>query len=152
MQIQQLNSDDTDKIFITVENAEGSALEPNFVCEWTATTTDADQGRKVELVDSALHTVTGLVAATGKVAGVVTETIATGEIGRLQVWGPAQGRVTAAAAAGTLVMGGGTTNSHGIILPSNGAAGNGIGAVQAIVGTSLESVNATNAMVQLHCM
>ena len=61
-------------------------------------------------------------------------------------------RVTAAAAAGTLVMGGGTTNSHGIILPSNGAAGNGIGAVQAIVGTSLESVNATNAMVQLHCM
>ena len=146
MQIQQLNRDDPDKIFITVENAEGSALEPNFVCEWTATTTDADQGRKVELVDSALHTVTGLGA------GVVTETIATGEIGRLQVWGPAQVRVTAAAAAGTLVMGGGTTNSHGIILPSNGAAGNGIGAVQAIVGTSLESVNATNAMVQLHCM
>ena len=78
MQIQQLNRDDPDKIFITVENAEGSALEPNFVCEWTATTTDADQGRKVELVDSALHTVTGLGAATGKVAGVVTETIATG--------------------------------------------------------------------------
>ena len=152
MQIQQLNRADPDKIFITVENAEGSALEPNFVCEWTATTTDADQGRKVELVDSALQTVTGLGAATGKVAGVVTETIATGEIGRLQVWGPAQVRVTAAAAAGTLVMGGGTPNSHGIILPSNGAAGNGIGAVQAIVGTSLESVNATNAMVQLHCM
>ena len=152
MQIQQLNRDDPDKIFITVENAEGSALEPNLVCEWTGTTTDADQGRKVELVDSALNTLTGLGAATGKVAGVVTETIATGDIGRLQVWGPAQVRVTAAAAAGTLVMGGGTTNSHGIILPSNGLAGNGIGAVQAIVGTSLESVNATNAMVQLHCM
>jgi hypothetical protein len=84
---------------------------------------------------------------------VVTETIATGDIGRLQVWGPAQVLVTTSGApAGKLVMGGGTTNSHGVILPTNGHEDNGIGAVQAIVGTSLESVNATNAMVQLHCM
>ena len=95
------NREQAEKVFIVVENSQGAALEPGKVVEWTITTTDADQGKQVELVDAALHTKTGIGGH--KVAGVVHNTINDNDMGRLQVFGPANVRANASLDSGTLV-------------------------------------------------
>lgn len=101
MNIQQLNREDAEKVFITVKNNEGDELEPGKVVEFSQTTTDADQGYIVELVDTAVNATTGIAA---QVAGVVESTISTASVGRLQVYGPANVRASASLAAGRMVV------------------------------------------------
>lgn len=137
-----------DKVFIVVKNNEGAVLEPGKVCEFTNTTTDADQGFLVELVDTAVNATTGIAAA---VAGVVETTIPTSEVGRVQINGPANVRASASIAAGRLVVAS-SINATNI--------GHVEAAVQttttapeytgALVGFTLENgPNATNSTVQL---
>lgn len=142
------SEDFNDNCYIVVENSQGAVLKPGEVCEFTNTTTDADQGRLVELVDTAVNATTGISAA---VAGVVTHTINTSEIGRLQVNGPANVRASASIAAGRLVVAS-SINATNIGYVTEGAQSTATSPeyIGAHVGFTLENgPNATNARVQL---
>jgi len=145
------NREEAEKIFIVVENAQGDELEAGKVVEWTATATDADQGKKVELVDAAISTTAGIGGH--KVAGVVDSTISTADIGRLQIFGPANVRASASYDAATLVAAGSINATNlGHVTSVVGHSDHGINYVAALVGWTLEAgPNATNATVQLYC-
>ena len=144
MQLMSVSRDEAEKVYIVVKNNEGDELVPGRVVEWSVTTTDSNQGYLVELVDAVTHTASGIGGH--KVAGVVDSTISTGAVGRLQVFGPANVRAAASLDVGKLVA---ATNT-GQVAELDGAAGNGIGLIAALVGWSLEAgPNATNSTVQL---
>lgn len=148
MNIQQLNREDAEKVFITVENNQNAVLEPGKVVEFSQTTTDADQGRLVELVDAAVNLTTGIAA---KVAGVVESTISTSEVGRLQVYGPANVRASASIAAGVQVVAS-SINATNIGHVTTGTTSTAVGPryADSVVGWTLEDgPNATNATVFL---
>lgn len=148
MEFQMVNRDSAEKVFITVTNAEGDVLEPGKVVEWTNTTTDADQGRSVELVDTAVNATSGISA---KVAGVVETTIATGAVGRLQVYGPANVRASASLNAGRMVVASSINATNiGHVTESVETATTAPQYHGAIVGFALENgPNATNSTVHL---
>lgn len=148
MQFMTANREEAETVFVVAKNNEGAALAPGVVVEFSATTTDADQGLVVELVDAAINLTTGIL---GKVAGVVETTIPTSDTGRLQVYGPANVRASASLALGKMVVAssinatnkGHVTVSSQSTLTSPEYSG-------AIVGWTLENgPNATNATVQL---
>jgi hypothetical protein len=144
MMMATSNAENPEKVYIVVKNAQGAELEPGYIVEWDNTTTTADQGYAVELVDSALSTVTGI--GIHKVAGVVDSTIATGAVGILQIYGPAQVRASASLEAPLMVG----AVSGGTALTIAGHADNGFGLIGAYIGHTLENgPNATNATVQL---
>lgn len=135
-------------VFISVKNNEGAELTPGVVCEYTNTTTTADQGFAVELVDTAVNATTGIGA---KVAGVVESTIGTSHLGRLQVFGPANVRAGSSIAAGRMVVASSinATNKGHVeaVVQTTTTAPEYMGAV---VGWTLENgPNATNSTVQL---
>lgn len=101
MEFAMVNRETAEKVFITVYNSEGDNLEAYHVAEWTNTTTTANQGLWVELVDTAIGTLAGIAA---KVAGVVETTIATDSYGRLQVYGPATVAASASLNVGRMVV------------------------------------------------
>ena len=151
MQFPTVAREHADVVFIVAENNEGAVLEPGKVVEFSQTATDADQGRLVELVDAVLNLTTG---NSGQVAGVVETTINTSEVGRLQVWGPANVRASASLAAGTLCVASSinATNQGHVTAASNSTA---VGAAysNALIGWTLEAgPNATNATVQLRLL
>lgn len=151
MQFQRVAREDQEKIFIVVENNQGAELTPGVVVEFSTTTTDADQGRLVELVDTAVNLTSGIGA---EVAGVVESTIATGDIGRVQVYGPANVRASASLAAGTLVVAS-SINATNLGHVEAASASTLIGAAYlgAVIGRTLENgPNATNATVFLKCL
>ena len=151
MQITQVHRTEQEKVFISVENNEGAVLQPGKVVEFSQTTTDADQGRLVELVDAVVNLTTGIA---GKIAGVVETTIATGEVGRVQVYGPANVRASASIAAGEMVVASSinATNQAHVTAASESTA---VGPKyrDAVVGWTLEAgPNATNATVFVSCL
>ena len=87
-----------DKGFTVVYNNEGGELIPGVVCEFDLTATTAEQGYYVEKVDIVVNATTGIAAP---LAGVVTNTIATASVGRLQVYGPCAVTVTGTVVAGS---------------------------------------------------
>jgi hypothetical protein len=136
-------------VFISVINKEGAVLEPGKVVEWSAgTNATQPAGASVELVDAAVNLTSGI---DGRVAGVVHRTIATGDVGVLQVYGYANVRSSASLAAGRMVVASSinATNIGHVDVASQSTA---VGAeyTGAIVGWTVEnSVNATNAKVFL---
>lgn len=151
MRIQQINYKNAEKVFITIENNEGAVLEPGKVVEFSVTTTDADQGRLVELVDAAVNLTTGIA---GKVAGVVETTIATSGVGSIQVYGPANVRASASLAGGLQVVAS-SINATNIGHVETGTTSTAFGPRynDAVVGWTLEDgPNATNATVFLSLM
>lgn len=143
-----------DKAFITIKNNEGAELIPGSVLEFTLTTTDSDQGYLAELVDFDLSGgASTLLGISAPLAGVVHSTISTGQVGRVQVRGPADVRVAAAIDAGTFAVasseavaptGVGTTQ----VLSTNQTVAHG----RAGLGFVLESVSSTTARIQLDIM
>tara|TARA_Y100000590_G_scaffold413762_1_gene509944 strand:+ start:4627 stop:5088 length:462 start_codon:yes stop_codon:yes gene_type:complete len=153
MQIQMVNRAEAEKVFLTVENAEGAELEPGKVVEWSNTATDADQGYQVELVDSAISTTAGIGG--NKVAGVVDSTINSEGVGRIQVFGPANVRSSASYNLSNLVAAGSiNATNQGHVTTVAGHSDHGINYVAALVGHTLEAgPNATNATVQIsYCL
>ena len=153
MQIGQLNAnaENAEKVFLVVENNQGDELEPGKVVEYSQTTTAADQGRLVELVDAAVNLTTGIAAA---VAGVVDSTISTGDKGRIQVYGPANVRASASIAAGVQVVAS-SINATNIGHVTDGSTSTAIGPryLDSVVGWTLEDgPNATNATVMLQLL
>ena len=146
MQFTQVHRTEQEKVFISVQNNEGSALQPSYLTEFSATTTDADQGRLVELTDTAVNVTTGISAA---VAGVVEPTIATGEVGRIQVYGPANVRAGASIIASTGMV---ATNA-GLAAGFAASSDTGAAYADAFIGWTLENgPNATNSTVFLKCL
>jgi len=148
MQLMTASREEAEKVFIVIENNEGAVLEPGKVVEFTATTTDADQGYLVELVDAAVNLTTGIA---GVVAGVVDTTISTGEVGRLQVYGPANVRASASIALGALVVASSINATNiGHVTEASTSTAFGPSYMGACIGWTLENgPNATNATVQL---
>lgn len=147
MQFMSVSRQEAEKAFIVVENNEGTPLIPGTVCEFTITATDADQGHLVEKVDVAVNATTGIAAP---VAGVVDQTIATGAVGRIQVYGPATVRASAALAAGRLAV---ATSAGvaptGVITADVQTTTTTAAYAKAGLGFCIENVNATNARVHL---
>jgi len=106
MQITQVHRSEQEKVFITVENNEGNSLEPGEIVQFSATTTAADQGRLVVVTNQASTTVSGSGA---KLAGAVVDSIATGAVGRIQVYGPVEVRSNTTIAANKCVVAGTAT-------------------------------------------
>ena len=99
MQLMTVSRTEAEKVFIVVEASDvaddcaTTGLYPGQVAEWVSTTTAAKLGYTVRRVTAAsLNTTSGIAGA--KVAGVVDTTIATGGVGRLQVFGPATVRAS----------------------------------------------------------
>tara|TARA_R110000824_G_scaffold69254_2_gene178504 strand:- start:149 stop:598 length:450 start_codon:yes stop_codon:yes gene_type:complete len=149
MQFTQVHRVEQEKVFISVQNNQGAALEPTYIVEFSNTTTDADQGRLVELVDTAVAVTTGIQA---NVAGVVETTIATGEVGRVQVYGPCQVKASASLTASTIVA----ANNGGVIDVSPAAVsatGTSAAYQTAVLGWTLENGPSTSeATVFIKCL
>jgi len=153
MQLQRINRTDAEAVFITVTNDPVTAdqLEPGKIVEWTATTTAANAGIYVNLVQAVVNVTTGIAA---KVAGAVDSTIATGAVGRLQIYGVDTVRASASIASSRLVVAssinatniGHVTEASQSTLTSPEYDG-------ATVGWTVDdSPNATNATVFLCCI
>jgi len=152
MQFMTVNREEAEKVYIVVKNGEGDELGPGVCVEWDTTTDDDLQGYQVELVDAAISTTAGLGG--NKIAGVVDSTIATADVGRLQVYGPANVRSSASYDAGELVASGSiNATNKGHVQTVAGHSDHGINFVEALVGWTLEAgPNATNATVQLYLL
>lgn len=148
MQLMTASRAEAEKVYIVVKNNEGDALTPGKVVEFTLTTTDADQGYLVELVDTAVNLTTGISAP---VAGVVDATISTGSVGRLQVYGPANVRASASYDSGVLVVCSSINATNiGHVESASQSTAIGAGYIRALIGHTLEvGPNATNATVFL---
>ena len=150
MQFMTLDRETPETGFIVAYNNEGSALIPGTVCEFDLTTTTAEQGYYVEKVDVAVNATTGIAAP---VAGVVETTIAASDVGRLQVYGPATVRVNTTITAGRLAV---ATSAN--VAPTGVATADVLTTTttacyaQAALGISIESVSATQSVVQLQLM
>jgi len=149
MMLQTVNREVAEKVYIVVHNNQGAELPPGFVVEWDTSTTDAEQGYYVELVDLAPHTLTGIGGH--KVAGVVDSTIADGASGVLQVYGAANVRASASITAGQMVVAGSCHADHiGVVTEVVAHSDHSLNFIAALVGWTLENgPNATNATVQL---
>jgi len=147
MQIPKLTRGVAEKVYIVVENNEGAELLPGVVTEWTATATVADQGRLVEKVDIIVNATTGLAAG---VAGVVDSTIATGDTGRLQVYGPAEVRCSTTIAVGRLAVATSAGVAPTAVVTSDVQTTTTTAMyARAGVGVCLEDTSATQACIQL---
>jgi hypothetical protein len=146
MQITQVHRSEQEKVFISVQNNEGAVLAAGEVVEFSQTTTAADQGRLVELVDAAVNLTTGIGA---KLAGVVETAINTGEVGRVQVYGPANVRASASIAAGEMVVASSINATNiGHVTAATESTLTGPKYRDAVVGWTLEAgPNATNSTV-----
>ena len=150
MQFMTATYTQAETVFITVGNNEGTELIAGTVVEFDITATDADQGHLVEKVDVAVNETTGIAAP---LAGVVYKAIPTGEVGRVQIYGPATVRVNTTITAGRLAV---ATSAN--VAPTGVAVAD----VQttttnamynaAVLGVCMESVSATESRIQLNCM
>ena len=150
MQFMTANRAEAETAFIVVENNQGAALIPGEVVEFSITAVDASQGLLVETVDVAVNATTGIAAP---VAGVVENTIATGEHGRIQVYGPATVRASAALAVGRMAV---ATSAGvaptGVVTADVQTTTTTAAYAAAALGFCLENVNATQARIQLNLL
>tara|TARA_R110000824_G_scaffold45562_1_gene131755 strand:+ start:1506 stop:1970 length:465 start_codon:yes stop_codon:yes gene_type:complete len=140
MQFTQVHRTEQEKVFISVKNNDTVALTAGLIVKFSATTTNADQGRLVELIENAHDVDVGIV---GHVAGVVPATIAIGEVGLVQVYGAADVLFGADTAVGIGVRAGHATDGHawGASVANDGDNIYSATAQQAVIGTTLEAVD-----------
>lgn len=139
---------DAEKVFATYQENGAEEILPGEVCEIVATATDADQGRLIQVIDTAINATTGIGAA---VAGVAVTTIAASGVGRLQVFGPANVRASASHIAGRMVVAGSinATNIGHVTLAIQTTTTTPEYAAAAVGWTLENGPNATNSTVQL---
>jgi hypothetical protein len=141
MQFTQVHRTEQEKVFISVKNNDTVALTAGLIVKFSATTTNADQGRLVELIENTWDVDVGIV---GHVAGVVPATIAIGEVGLVQVYGAADVLFGADTAVGIGVLAGHATDGYAWGASVSNAAGDTLyspTAQQAVIGTTLEAVD-----------
>lgn len=157
MEFAMVNRETAEKVYITVKatdvaaNIQSGGLYPGQCVEWVASTTDADQGYVVGKVMTAINVTTGIAA---KVAGMVETTIATGAVGRLQIYGPATVRASASIDAPRMVVTSSINASNiGHVTEASQSTLTSPEYIGAIVGWCLEDgPTATQARVQLCLM
>src|SRR3990167_510498 len=157
MHLATVSRAEAEKISLVVQATDVAAglqaggLYPGQCVEWVSFTNDAWQGYVVQKVMSGSHNTTdGLTGA--KVAGVVDTTIGTGEVGRIQVFGPANVRASASIDGPVMVV------TYSINATNIGHVTAGVSTtlvspkyVEGVVGWTLEDgPNATNSTVQLY--
>ena len=152
MQFANVSRGQAEKVFIVVQEGGDQELLPGNVAEFDVTTTDADQGYKVSGFSSVANTT---LAPTKPMAGIVDSTIATSDVGRLQVYGPATVRVQTTCTAGLPMAASSITGSSlgthmatTALMTTDKHFAVGLG----LVGTCLEAVNATQHVIQLRLM
>lgn len=145
------DSNATNKIFVTVQNYDAAVLEKDKVVAWAVTTTDSLQGYAVTLAWVDSNDTLGLSGQ--RVAGVVSSTINTGGVGRIQVWGPAQVRASASLnVSAAVVTGSNNATNFGHVFEAS-AKPAGLEMVGALVGWTMENgPTATQSRVFLTCM
>ena len=159
MQLMTVSRAEAEKVYIVVQatdvagGLQAGGLYPGQCVEWVSSTTDAWQGYVVQkVIAGSLNTTDGLSGA--KVAGVVDTTISTGEVGRLQVYGPANVRASASIDGPVMVV------TYSINATNIGHVTTGVNTtlfspkyLEGIVGWTLEDgPNATNSTVQLYLL
>ena len=156
MRIQQVTHDSVingntgETVFIRIENNTATALEPSYAVVYAGSTSQTRPGLMVGLPGVAINLTTGI---TGKVAGVVADTVAASSLGFLQVFGPANVRTSASLASGKMVVTASANATNiGSVFDASESTAVGPKYVGAIVGWTLAHVNATNATVQLNLM
>ena len=102
------------------------------------------------MVDVAVNATTGIAAP---LAGVVTSTIATAAVGRLQVYGPCSVTVTGTVVAGSVAV---ATSANvaptGVGITHVATTTTNVSYAAAALGVSIEDTSATVAIVQLQIM
>ena len=141
MQFTMVHRNEQEKVFISVKNNDTVALTAGLAVKFSATTTDADQGRLVELIENTFSVTAGTV---GHVAGIVESDIAVGEVGRVQGYGPADCTFGADTAVGLGVIAGHATD--GRVSGASVTAGQYSPTAQlAVIGTTLEAVTISSS-------
>jgi hypothetical protein len=141
MQFTQVHRTEQEKVFISVKNNDTVALTAGLAVKFSATTTNADQGRLVELIEDTFSVTLGTV---GQVAGIVPTAIAVGEVGLVQVYGPADCTFGANCAVGVGVIAGYATD--GQVTTASIVAGLYSPTAQlAVIGTTLEAVTISSS-------
>ena len=154
MQAMTVSRTEPHKVYIVVQSTDVAAgtqsggLYPGQVVEWVSSTTDAWQGYVVQKVSTAINVTTGLAA---KVAGIVETTIATGAVGRIQVYGPANVRASASIDGPRLVVASSINATNvGHVTEGSQSTLTSPEYLGAVVGWTLEDgPNATNSTVHL---
>lgn len=148
MQLGTASGTSAEKVYVVVQENGAEEILAGEVCEWVATTTSANQGLMVQVIDSALNLTSGIGA---KVAGVAETTISTSSIGRLQVYGPGNVRASASIALGRSVVASSINATNiGYVEAASQSTAVGVEYLQAYVGVTLvNGPNATNATVQI---
>ena len=137
MQFTMVHRNEQEKVFISVKNNDTVTLTAKSAVKFSATTTDADQGRLVELIENTFSATVGTV---GHVAGIVESDIAVGEVGRVQVYGPADCTFGDDCGVGVGVIAGDVDD--GKVGPASTSAGAYSPTAQlAVIGTALEAVD-----------
>ena len=140
MQFTQVHRTEQEKVFISVKNNDTVALPAGYAVRFSATTTNADQGRLVQLSDTDFSVTTGAV---GQMAGIVPTAIAVGEVGLVQVYGPADCIFGANTAVGVGVI---PHATDGLVTTASTAAGAYSPTAQlAVMGTTLEAVTISSS-------
>lgn len=157
MQAMTVARTEPHKVYLVVQSTDVTAgtqsggLYPAQVVEWVSTTTASWQGYVVQKVSVAINLTTGIAA---KVAGVVETTIATGAVGRIQVYGPANVRASASIDGPRLVVASSINATNvGHATEATQSTAFGPEYLGAVVGWTLEDgPNATNSTVHLSLM
>jgi len=152
MQFANVSRGQAEKVFVVVQEGGDQELLPGNIAEFDVTTTDADQGY---VVSGSSVTANLTLAPSKPLAGICDSTLSTSDVGRLQIYGPANVRVVTTITAG-LPAAATTHDSASIgthvattaLMTTDAHYGGGLG----VIGTVLEAVNATNHTVQLRMM
>jgi hypothetical protein len=149
MEFQYAAKSNGEKVYLHVKNDGNEVLEPGKVVSFTNTTTGADQGLLVGLLDTDVN-VTSMTQGR-QIAGVVHTTIQTNQVGKLQIWGSATVRASTTINASELVVAysiNATNVGHATQVSESTAVG--AAYTQLIVGRALRaSANATQATIFL---
>lgn len=148
MQLGAAGSTTAKKVYVAVREAGAEVIQPGEVCEWLPTATAADQGYRVQVIDTAINATTGIAA---RVAGVAETTISTSQMGRLQVYGVGNVRASASLNVGRAVVAGSINATNiGHVQEAVQTTTTTLDYAQAFVGVTLENgPNATNSTVMI---
>jgi len=150
MQFATVSRGIAERVFIVAFNDSGASVPPTSVMEWVLNSTTSEQGYNVK----ACVTVPSLVTGAGNSpAGLAASTIANQAVGRLQVYGPTTVQVSTTILAGRMAVACSIAgDTQGGAIQGVQSSDSGADYSNAVIGTCIESLSATQSIVHLHNM
>jgi len=145
MQIQKINEDDVEKVWISVYNNTANALIAGQVVEYVQSATEGTAGNEVRGVNAAVNLTTGIAA---QPAGVATAAVAATTRFTAQAYGAATVRANTTLTAGQAAVAS-SVNATSFAADASQSTATSAEYANAIIGVTLGVSNATNAIVQL---